>query len=126
MSRKSSEELRAALQADPNTAKLAASLNMELEDYMNLVVHFATTGAEPQLFVVPDAELKKRGHRVPDLTKMSAFLTEAVAVKMTHEATSYSSARSRPVALVTPSAHGAEALEADPALAAEIQKRRKS
>mgnify|MGYP001271241622 CR=1 FL=1 len=126
MSRKSAEEIRAALDADPNTVSLAAALNMTVEDYAKLVVHFATTGAQPQLFVVPDAELKARGHTPPDLRQMNGFLAEAVAVKMTHEATSYSSSKAKPVALGAQPGAPAQALPADPALAAEIQKRRKS
>lgn len=126
MSRKCASDLRATLLADPNTAKLAAALKMELDDYVKLVVHFATTGAEPQLMVVTDAELERLGHRPPDVKQMGAFLTEAVAVKMTHESTSWLAAKSRPVVLSAPGGNAAEVLDADPALAAEVQKRRKA
>lgn len=126
MSRKSADAVRAALHADPNTAKLAAALKMELADYVKLVVHFATTGAEPQLLVVADPELKRLGHTPPDVNQMRAFLTEAVAVKLTHESTSWAAAKSRPVALSAPTGSSAEVLDADPALSAEVQKRRKA
>ena len=98
MPRKNPEAIRAALKKDPNTAKLAAALKLPAEEYVDLVVHYATTGAEPQFMIVPDAELKAAGHTPPDMKKMTAFLTEAVAVKKAHEDTDYTPAKRKLVA----------------------------
>ncbi|MBK7857463.1 MAG: hypothetical protein IPJ65_02335 [Archangiaceae bacterium] len=99
MPRKTPEQVRAALLKDPNTSRIAAELKMGLDDYLKLVVHFATTGAEPRFFVVPDDELKKQGHVPPDLSKMNAWLRGAVATKAAHESTGYSDAKKSLVSL---------------------------
>jgi hypothetical protein len=124
MSKKTPDEIRAALAMDPNTAQIAETLKMPLEDYVKLVVHYATTGAEPEYFIVPDADLKKLGHTPPDARKMNAWLAEAAAMKLATEVTDYSSGAARPkVSLAVPPAAPA-ALNNDPALAAEIRSRR--
>ncbi|NTX08845.1 hypothetical protein HUA74_22670 [Myxococcus sp. CA051A] len=56
------EVVRAELMSDADTKKIAAAVNMKLEDYVELVLKYAQDkDLDPELNIVPDEELKKNG-----------------------------------------------------------------
>ena len=117
---RSPEALKKKLLEDPNTPKLAETLGLPLEDYVQLVMHYVTTGEEPQFFVVSDENLRKLGYEPPDPKAMSAYLTQAVATIFTQEGTAFSAERKGPVSLGEVPAAGAPAAAADPELKKQI------
>lgn len=57
------EVVRGELMADPNTKKIATSLKMELEKYVEMVLDYAyNPDKEVVLNVVPDEELRAAGY----------------------------------------------------------------
>lgn len=69
--------MRQRLIDDPNTKKIAETVKMPLEKYIESVMKYlANPNLEPQLKIVPDAELRKQGVEPPDLKKISAFVKE--------------------------------------------------
>ncbi len=56
------EVVRAELLKDPETKRIAQAVSMKLEDYVELVLKYAQDkDKQPELAVVPDAELRKNG-----------------------------------------------------------------
>lgn len=56
------EVVRAELLNDSDTKKIAAAVNMKLEDYVELVLKYAQDkDLQPELNIVPDEELRKNG-----------------------------------------------------------------
>ena len=96
---RSPEALKKKLLDDPNTPKLAETLGLSLEDYVQLVLHYATSGEQPQFFVVSDENLRKLGYEPPDPKAMSAYLNQAVATIYAQEGTAYTPERKGPVSL---------------------------
>ena len=117
---RSPEALKKKLLDDPNTAKLAETLGLPLEDYVKLVLHYATTGDQPQFFVVPDEDLRKLGYEPPDPKAMSAYLVEAVATIFAQEGTAFTDERKGPVSLGELPAQAAPADAADPDLKKQV------
>lgn len=72
------EVVRAELMADPNTKKIASSLKVELEKYVEMVLDYAyNPDKEVILNVVPDAELKAAGYDVPSAEYVGKWLKGA-------------------------------------------------
>ncbi len=120
MADRSPEALKKLLMDDPNTAKLAETLGLPLEDYLQLVVHYATTGEEPQFFIVSDEDLKKMGHEPPDPAKMSAYLKETVMTLAAREGTAFTAKEKKPVSLGEMPAQAPETAASNPDLKKQL------
>lgn len=72
------EDMRKQVLEDPRTAEIAANLGVDLEEYVEQVVHFATHPDEtPEFRVVKDEVLREEGFDVPTEEEMDAWF-EAV------------------------------------------------
>lgn len=69
--------LREKVIADPNTRKIADSLQVDFDAYVEQVMKYAANpNMEPQVEIAPDHELVAAGIEVPDPHKLKAFLQE--------------------------------------------------
>jgi len=76
---KISAELRAKILADPNVAKIAAELKMDLEEFVNTVGYYLNNpGVEPAFLVVSDENLKKMGINPPTAEAIEANVRASV------------------------------------------------
>jgi hypothetical protein len=76
---KISAELRKKILADPNVAKIAAELKMDLEEFVNTVGYYLNNpGVEPAFLVVSDENLKKMGVNVPTPEAIEANVRASV------------------------------------------------
>ncbi|AKQ65144.1 hypothetical protein A176_002056 [Myxococcus hansupus] len=72
------ENVRAELLADPDTQRIAKSLDMELEAYVELVLDYAQNpDKEPTLIVAPDEELRAAGYNPPSTQDVANFFIAA-------------------------------------------------
>ncbi|AEI68305.1 hypothetical protein [Corallococcus macrosporus] len=72
------EILRAEMLADPDTQRIAKSLDMELEAYVELVLEYAQNpDKEPTLIVAPDEELRAAGYNPPTTKDVANFFIAA-------------------------------------------------
>jgi len=110
---KSPEELRKKLVDDPNTAKIAEQLKMPYEDFITLVIHYATSGEQPQFFIVKDEDLRKFGHEPPDREKMQKYIVDAIGVAVAHQGTAFQSEQKKPVDLAAAQQQAAPKADAD-------------
>ncbi|KFE69570.1 hypothetical protein [Hyalangium minutum] len=68
------ENVRAKLLDDPDTQRIARSLDMKLEDYVDLVIHYAQNpDEEPQLLVAEDEDLRAAGYNPPAPEQVAEF-----------------------------------------------------
>jgi hypothetical protein len=74
-----SAELRAKILADPNVAKIAAELEMELDEFVNTVGYYMSNpGVEPAFLVVSDENLRKMGVEPPSAEAIEANVRASV------------------------------------------------
>ena len=74
-----SAELRAKILADPNVAKMAAELEMDLEVFVNTVGYYMNNpGVEPAFLVVSDENLRKMGVEPPTAEAIEANVRASV------------------------------------------------
>ncbi|MFL5319735.1 MAG: hypothetical protein ACJ790_08760 [Myxococcaceae bacterium] len=72
------EVVKAELLGDPNTKKIASSLKMELEKYVELVLDYAyNPDKQPVMTVATDEELKAAGYDAPSGTDVGRWLLGA-------------------------------------------------
>ncbi|HYO70377.1 MAG TPA: hypothetical protein VEU33_30290 [Archangium sp.] len=68
------EKVRAELLADPDTKRIARSVGMELEAYVELVLDYAQNpDKQPVLHVAEDAELRAAGYEPPTPEEVGQF-----------------------------------------------------
>jgi hypothetical protein len=96
-----SAELRAKILSDPNVAKMAAELEMDLEEFVNTVGYYMNNpGVEPAFLVVSDENLRKMGVEPPTAEALEANVRASVeAFKAGQAPSGFDEARSKPVAL---------------------------
>lgn len=71
--------MKEKLLADPNTRKIAETVQMKYEDYVEQVMKYlANPNLEPTLNIIDDAGLKEHGIPVPDMKKAAEFIQEYV------------------------------------------------
>jgi hypothetical protein len=121
-----SPELRAKILSDPNVAKIAAELEMPLEEFVNQVGYWMNNpGAEPAFLVVPDDKLKSElGVTAPTQEQLEANVKATVeAIKVGQSPSGFDQAKKQAVALPNT---GGEQLTAksDPDLEDTIKKAR--
>jgi hypothetical protein len=76
---KISAELRKKILADPNVAKIAAELEMDLEEFVNTVGYYLNNpGVEPAFLVVSDENLRKMGIEPPTNEALEANVRASV------------------------------------------------
>lgn len=74
-----SAELRAKILADPNVAKMAAELQMDLDEFVNTVGYYMNNpGVEPAFLVVSDENLRKMGVEPPSAEAIEDNVRESV------------------------------------------------
>lgn len=96
-----SPALRAKILADPNVAKIAAQLEMDLEEFVNTVGYYMNNpGVEPAFLVVKDEDLKKMGVNVPTQEAIEANVRASVeAIKAGQAPSGFDDARKKTVDL---------------------------
>ena len=120
-----SAELRAKILADPNVAKMAAELEMDLEVFVNTVGYYMNNpGVEPAFLVVSDENLRKMGVEPPTAEALEANVRASVeAFKAGQAPSGFEDARKKTVDLAS---QGGEAVKpkADPDLDDAVKKGR--
>jgi hypothetical protein len=96
-----SPALRAKILADPNVAKIAAQLEMDLEEFVNTVGYYMNNpGVEPAFLVVSDENLKKMGVNVPTQEAIEANVRASVeAIKAGQAPSGFDDSRKKGVDL---------------------------
>ncbi len=120
-----SAELRAKILADPNVAKIAAELEMSLDEFVNTVGYYLNNpGVEPAFMVVSDENLRKMGVEPPTAEAIEANVKASVeAIKAGQAPSGYDAPRKK--SLEMPSAGGEQVkAEADPDLEDTVRKAR--
>ena len=119
-----SAELRAKILADPNVAKMAAELEMDLEVFVNTVGYYMNNpGVEPAFLVVSDENLRKMGVEPPTAEAIEANVRASVEAFKAGQGTSgFEDPRKKTVDLA---AQGGKAVETkDPGLEDAVKKGR--
>lgn len=120
-----SAALRAKILADPNVAKMAAELEMDLEVFVNTVGYYMNNpGVEPAFLVVSDENLRKMGVEPPTAEAIEANVRASVeAFKAGQAPSGFEDARKKSVSLAP---QGGEAVEtkANPGLEDAVKKGR--
>lgn len=120
-----SAELRAKILADPNVAKMAAELEMSVDEFVNTVGYYLNNpGTEPAFLVVSDENLKKMGVDAPTNEQLEASVrASVVAIQAGQGPSGFDAAKKKDVEL---SSAGGKALEApsDPDLEETVKKAR--
>ena len=122
-----SAELRAKILADPNIAKMAAELEIDLDTFVNTVGYYMNNpGVEPAFLVVSDENLRKRGVEPPSAEALEANVRSTVeAIKAGQAPSGFEEPRKKTVEM---SSLGGEPVKpkADPGLEDAIKKGRGS
>jgi hypothetical protein len=121
-----SAALRAKILADPNVAKIAAELEMDLEEFVNTVGYYRNNpGVEPAFLVVSDENLRKMGVEPPTAEAIEANVRASVdAIKVSQSPSGFDAPRKQVVSLPS---QGGEAVQpkADPGLKDAVKKGQK-
>ncbi|MFZ5470094.1 MAG: hypothetical protein ACOZIN_11720 [Myxococcota bacterium] len=101
MAPKDPQAIRAAILADPNTARIAETLEVPLEEYVEQVLEFAMNpGAEPELLLISDENLKAMGAPPPpDMKEMNDYIQEGLEISAVTQGSGYQKAAKPKVAL---------------------------
>jgi hypothetical protein len=122
-----SAEQRAKILADPNIAKMAAELEMDLDTFVNTVGYYMNNpGVEPAFLVVSDENLRKMGVEPPSAEAIEANVRATVeAIKAGQAPSGFDDPRKKTVEM---SSQGGEPvkLKADPDLEDAVKKGRGS
>lgn len=117
------EETRAKILADPNTARIAKELSMPLEEYVDMVLHYAMNpGAEPELLMVKDEDLRAQGFNPPSIQDVERYLDQAVEVSGAHLRTDYQESKKELVALPEAPAASADDSQSSAELKGELDR----
>jgi hypothetical protein len=120
-----SAAVRAKILADPNVAKIAAELEMDLDEFVNTVGYYMNNpGIEPAFLVVSDENLRKMGVEPPSNEAIEANVRATVeAIKAGQAPSGFEDARKKTVEI---SAQGGEAVKPknDPGLSDDLKKAR--
>jgi hypothetical protein len=120
-----SAELRAKILSDPNVAKMAAELEMDLEVFVNTVGYYMNNpGVEPAFLVVSDENLRKMGVEPPTAEAIEANVRASVeAFKAGQAPSGFEDARKKGVDLASQGGKPVET-KADPGLDEAVKKGR--
>lgn len=120
-----SAEQREKILADPNVAKMAAELEMPLDEFVNTIGYYLNNpGVEPSFLVVSDENLKKMGVDAPTNEALEANVRASVeAIKAGQAPSGFEDAKKKTVEITNA---GGKALTApsDPDLEDAVKKAR--
>ncbi|MDC0712179.1 hypothetical protein POL68_27175 [Stigmatella sp. ncwal1] len=121
------EVVRAELLKDADTKRIAKSVGMELEAYVELVLEYAQDkDKEPMIAVVSDEELHAKGFKTPTNEDVAKLLTKAakgeLGVNEEFEKSEFSSARAPKGPSLTGESGSNAGLKTDPALLDQVKK----
>ena len=105
------EKVRAELLADPDTKRIAKSVGMELEAYVELVLDYAQNpDKQPVLHVAEDTELRAAGYEPPSPEEVGQFFVAGAKGELGLEGPDFNKSGfdSAPSAAGKPSLHGNE------------------
>src|SRR5437879_6176664 len=92
--------VRKKILADPNTAKIADTLQIPLEDYVDQVVEYVLNPKkDPDLVVIKDDDLKKLGLFAPNPREMANYLDDHLEAAEVSEVTDFTPAKKPKVTL---------------------------
>jgi hypothetical protein len=122
-----SAELRAKILADPNIAKMAAELEMDLDEFVNTVGYYMNNpGVEPAFLVVSDENLRKMGVEPPSAEAIEANVRASVeAIKAGQSPSGFEEPRKKTVEIAGLGGQPVKA-KADPELEDAVKKGRGS
>jgi hypothetical protein len=120
-----SAEQRSKILSDPNVAKIAAELQMPIEEFVNTVGYYINNpGVEPAFLVVSDENLKKMGVTPPTAEAIEANVRASVeAIKAGTGPSGFDQAKKVAVALPKDGGEAATGT-ADPDLEDTVKKAR--
>jgi hypothetical protein len=123
-----SAELRAKILADPNVAKMAAELEMDLDEFVNTVGYYMNNpGVEPAFLVVSDENLRKMGVEPPTAEAIEANVRASVeAIKAGQAPSGFDEPRKKNVVDLASQGGAALKINADPDLEDALKKGRTS
>jgi len=120
---KISPELRKKILSDPNVAKIAAELEMDLDEFVNTVGYYLNNpGVEPAFLVVSDENLRKMGINPPSAEAIEANVRASVeAIKAGQGTSGFEDSKEKPVDL---SSQGGQPVNrmSDPGLSDTVKK----
>jgi hypothetical protein len=120
---KTPEAIVEKLLDDPNTPKIAEKLEMKLEDYVALVVHYVMNPNEqPMLNIVKDEDLAKNGLKPISAGEMNAYMRESVAVAEAAVGSGFSEAKKAPVSMASLPQLQVDPAKQSPDLKADLEK----
>ncbi len=97
-------EIKKKILADPNTAKIAATLGQDLQEYVEGVLHFVMNPDEkPELVVVTDEVAKERfGLTLPKEAEILAKFNAEYEMATIADKTDFTDPKAKPLAISTP------------------------
>lgn len=120
---KTPEAIVEKLLDDPNTPKIAEKLEMKLEDYVALVVHYVMNPNEqPMLNIVKDEDLAKQGLKPISSDEINTYMEQSLAVAEAAVGSGFSEAKKVPVSMGSLPQVQVDASQTSPELKAEIEK----
>jgi hypothetical protein len=122
-----SAELRTKILADPNVAKMAATLEVSVDELVNQIGYFMNNpGAEPAFMVVSDENLKKFGIEAPTPEAIEANIRKTIeAMKVAEAPSGFDAAPAKKgIDLNAKGPDQAAPAKADPKLAEELRRSR--
>ncbi|MBI3184209.1 MAG: hypothetical protein HYZ28_18915 [Myxococcales bacterium] len=126
-SKKDPKALRAKIERDPNTAKIAKELQIPVEEYVEMVLHYALNpNEEPELVMVKDEDLRAHGYKPPRMEDIVDYLKESAEISGVHERTDFkAAAKKKPPMPPAPELEQPEEAKKDrPELKKELRARR--
>ncbi len=117
-------EIKKKILADPNTAQIAKALGVDLEEYVEGVVHFVMNpDQKPELLVVTDEVAKERfGLTLPKEAEIIQLFNTELELATVADKTDFQAARAKPVAMDTPESPSGQRNVEDPKLKEELKK----
>lgn len=120
---KTPEAIVEKLLDDPNTPKIAEKLEMKLEDYVALVVHYVMNPNEqPMLNIVKDEDLAKQGLKPISSDEINTYMEQSLAVAEAAVGSGFSEAKKAPVSMGSLPQVQVDASKTSPELKAELEK----
>jgi hypothetical protein len=117
-------EIKKKILADPNTAKIAETLGVDLQEYVEGVVHFVMNpDQKPELVVVTDDVAKERfGLTLPKEAEIIAKFNTEYELATIADKTDFQAAKAKPVQMETPESPSGERTGEDAKLKEELKK----
>lgn len=120
-----SAELRAKILADPNVPKLAASLGLSVDEFVNQIGYFLNNpDTEPLFAVVKDDDLRKMGVEPPSAEAIEANVRASVAAIKAGQAPSGFEDVKKPAVEISTASGQALPSASNPELEAVVKKTR--